>query len=117
MTLHVVVRRRWIATLALFAVAAFGPEARRIDPLIYTIRFPDPASRTSAVELVAPTETRAAVDLMMPALREVRLSQHRLRWRRIGRRASELSGDHHWWHGALRLIQVRTCVDARPRPM
>ena len=66
MTLHVAVRRRWVATLAFIAVATFAPEARRIDPLVYTIRFPDPASRTFTVELIVPTGKRAAIDLMMP---------------------------------------------------
>ena len=66
MTLHVAVRRRWVATLAFIAVAAFAPEVRRIDPLVYTIRFPDPASRTFTVELIVPTGKRAAIDLMMP---------------------------------------------------
>jgi TonB family protein len=42
------------------------PQARALDPIVYTIRFPDPASKTFTVEAVVPTDQQAVVDLMMP---------------------------------------------------
>ena len=38
---------------------------RAFDPIVYTLRFPDPASKTFAVEMTVPADGRAAVDLMM----------------------------------------------------
>ncbi|MEZ5318385.1 MAG: hypothetical protein R2752_13375 [Vicinamibacterales bacterium] len=35
------------------------------EPIVYTLRFPDPASKTFDVEMVVPTDGRATVDLMM----------------------------------------------------
>src|SRR6187431_1433621 len=46
--------------LAIPAQAPQGP-----PPLVYTLRFPEPASKTFNVEMVVPTEGRASVDLMM----------------------------------------------------
>ena len=36
-----------------------------LEPLIYTIRFPQPASRSFTVDVVVPTQKRESVDLMM----------------------------------------------------
>lgn len=41
-------------------------QARALDPIVYTIRFPDPASKTFTVEAVVPTDQHDVVDLMMP---------------------------------------------------
>lgn len=41
------------------------PAAKALDPLSYTIRFPDPASKTFTVDLSVPPLDRPAVDLMM----------------------------------------------------
>src|SRR6187399_125292 len=55
------------------AFAAFGAlapqtsalSAQKLDPLIYTISFPQPASKTFDVKVEVPTGKRASVDLMM----------------------------------------------------
>src|SRR5579864_1316915 len=59
------------ALVVLLAMVAPGvhvvtPQARASDPIVYTIRFPDPASKTFTVEAVVPTDKRDVVDLMMP---------------------------------------------------
>ena len=41
--------------------------APKLDPIVYTITFPNPATKTFRVEMNVPTENRASVDLMMPA--------------------------------------------------
>src|SRR5258708_11298404 len=38
---------------------------RALDRIVYTLRFPDPASKTFTVEMTVPSDRRAAVDLMM----------------------------------------------------
>jgi TonB family protein len=66
--------RRWLAVPFLAVVLArLAPvphlattQARALDPIVYTIRFPDPASKTFTVEAVVPTDNHAVVDLMMP---------------------------------------------------
>src|SRR3954465_10923742 len=58
--------------LVLFVSALLGAEApaaapaRDRDPLTYTIRFPDPASKSFTVEVAVPNEMGQSVDLMMP---------------------------------------------------
>src|SRR5262249_3880495 len=37
----------------------------KLDPLVYTIRFPEPASKSFNVEVQVPTDKRESVDLMM----------------------------------------------------
>src|SRR5580704_3242023 len=65
-------RRSALPVLAvLLAMVAPGPHvaaprARALDPIVYTIRFPDPASKTFTVEAVVPTDRHNVVDLMMP---------------------------------------------------
>lgn len=63
---------RLVATLVLafislapraLAIPAQAPQT--LTPLVYTLRFPEPASKTLNVEIVVPTEGRASVDLMM----------------------------------------------------
>jgi predicted metalloprotease with PDZ domain len=54
------------ALLAPALLAAPAVHARRLDPLSYTISFPDPASKSFDVQVVVPTDGRPAVDLMMP---------------------------------------------------
>jgi predicted metalloprotease with PDZ domain len=55
---------RRLLLLPLFALAlSAGP---RLDPIVYTIRFPDPASKSFTVQMVVQTDGHAAVDLMMP---------------------------------------------------
>ena len=46
-------------------VQTFLAQAGKLDPLIYTIRFPDPASKSFNVEVQVPAENRNSVDLMM----------------------------------------------------
>jgi len=65
-------RRLGVPALAVF-LALLAPalhlattQARALDPIVYTIRFPDPASRTFTVEAVVPTDQHDVVDLMMP---------------------------------------------------
>jgi len=55
------------AFIGLAAIASSLVVARAAppDPLVYTIRFPNPASKTFDVEVVVPTEKRDSVDLMM----------------------------------------------------
>ena len=55
---------------ALLAGAATGLVAQAnapLAPLRYTIRFPEPASKTFDVEIVVPTDQRESVELMMSA--------------------------------------------------
>jgi predicted metalloprotease with PDZ domain len=40
--------------------------APRLDPIVYTISFPDPTSKSFTVQMVVPTDGHATVDLMMP---------------------------------------------------
>jgi len=56
---------RFFATLAL-ATAVAVTEGKPPEPLTYTIRFPDPASKSFTVDVSVPTERRESVDLMMP---------------------------------------------------
>ena len=42
-----------------------GLQAQKLDPLIYTITFPQPASKTFNVQVTVPTGKRDSVDLMM----------------------------------------------------
>ena len=65
-------RRRLLQSLALITLAfvasvpQFSPvETQGLTPLVYTIRFPEPASRTFSVEVIVPVEKKAAVELMM----------------------------------------------------
>ena len=67
-------RFRDLACLALgpFVVACShsGPRetvaAAKLEPLIYTIRIPAPASKTFDVDLIVPTDAHDSVSLMMP---------------------------------------------------
>ena len=58
-----------VAAIALALVLAApnltGVEAKKLEPLVYTIRFPEPASKTFNVEIIVPTDKRESVDLMM----------------------------------------------------
>jgi predicted metalloprotease with PDZ domain len=60
---------RIVAAIAL-AFIALAPRliaipAQTLTPLVYTLRFPDPASKTFTVEVVVPAEGKASIDLMM----------------------------------------------------
>jgi predicted metalloprotease with PDZ domain len=60
---------RAVAT-ALVAFTLFAPQfvvaqSSKLAPLVYTISFPDPASKTFHVDVVVPTDKRESVDLMM----------------------------------------------------
>src|SRR3954465_14336190 len=60
-------RRLVLALLALAFAARSSTDAQRtLDPISYTLRFPDPASKTFGVEIKVPSEKRTTVDLMMP---------------------------------------------------
>jgi predicted metalloprotease with PDZ domain len=55
-----------LATLAaVIAIASALPASKALDPLGYTIRFPDPASKTFAVDVAVPALDRPSVDVMM----------------------------------------------------
>lgn len=66
----ILTRRRSVAAAAIAAVAVavqlLAAQPSELAPLRYTIRFPDPASKTFTIDLVVPTESRETVDLMMP---------------------------------------------------
>lgn len=65
---HRVTARAMAATLLAFNLLAtplVEARNRKVAPLVYTISFPDPASRTFTVDVVVPTEKRESVDLMM----------------------------------------------------
>src|SRR3954447_14248605 len=60
-------RRPFLALLALVFAAPLLTDAQRtLDPISYTLRFPEPASKTFTVEIKVPSDKRATVDLMMP---------------------------------------------------
>jgi hypothetical protein len=59
-------------SLALLVIVGFvyGSAARplaapKLEPIVYTISFPDPASKTFNVDAIVPTEKHASVELMM----------------------------------------------------
>jgi Peptidase M61 N-terminal domain len=53
--------------VSLVSVVFVAPDsAQKLAPIVYTITFPSPASKTFNVEMTVPTEGRASVDLMMP---------------------------------------------------
>ena len=54
-----------LLALAMFAPNLASVEAKKLGPLVYTIRFPEPAAKTFTVEVVVPTEKRDSVNLMM----------------------------------------------------
>jgi predicted metalloprotease with PDZ domain len=55
-----------ILAIAGFVIIPYTIRAQsKLDPLVYTIRFPEPASKTFNVEVQVPTEKRESVDLMM----------------------------------------------------
>lgn len=55
-----------IVLASLASLLATAPtSAQRLAPLVYTISFPDLASKTMNIEIAVPTEKRPSVDLMM----------------------------------------------------
>jgi len=55
------------AATALLALVLITPaNVQSLAPLVYTISFPDPASKTFTVDVIVPTDGRALVDVMMP---------------------------------------------------
>jgi predicted metalloprotease with PDZ domain len=46
--------------------ATLAAQSVKVDPVAYTVRFPDPGSHSFTVVAVFPTERRASVDVMMP---------------------------------------------------
>lgn len=61
--------RRRVFTAALLFVAILAPELltaqSKLAPIVYTISFPEPASKTFHVDVTVPTDGRASVDVMM----------------------------------------------------
>ena len=56
-----------LAVLSAVSVALSLPaQSKGLEPVAYTIRFPDPATRSFTVDVQVPTGKRASVDLMMP---------------------------------------------------
>ena len=65
-------RRRFLQFLLAFTLVGVGSGSApallaqaKLEPLVYDISFPDPASKTFHVDVTVPTGTRASVDLMM----------------------------------------------------
>ena len=55
-----------VASLSLGSIVLAHPHAQKpLDPIVYAIRFPDPASKSFAVDVTIPTDQRPSVDLMM----------------------------------------------------
>ena len=50
----------------LFVAALVIAAVKPLAPMIYTLRFPDPASKTFTVDVIIPTGSKATVDVMMP---------------------------------------------------
>lgn len=71
MAMDVLPTRRFVLTaaaLAIFGVAPTPYQRAQTEPLasiVYTIRVPDPASKSFAVDVTVPTARRPSVDLMM----------------------------------------------------
>jgi predicted metalloprotease with PDZ domain len=62
--------RRWGALAALVLVWRVGPDAARarpLDPIVYTLRAPEPETQVLHVEARVPAGGRASIDLMLPA--------------------------------------------------
>ncbi|HYV35205.1 MAG TPA: hypothetical protein VE988_05845 [Gemmataceae bacterium] len=58
-----------IAPLVLACFALLAPQARAAqanEPIVYTVKFPEPAKQYALVEAVVPTGKQAAVEMMMP---------------------------------------------------
>ena len=57
----------WTKCLVLAALAPslLAAQSKKLEPLKYTIRIPEPSSKTFNVEIVVPTEKRDSVILMM----------------------------------------------------
>jgi predicted metalloprotease with PDZ domain len=55
-----------LVVIGLVCRSAAGPVAApKLESIVYTISFPDPASKTFHVDVIVPTEKRASIDLMM----------------------------------------------------
>ena len=54
-----------LLALVVGASSAAPLRAKKLEPLIYTLRFPEPASKSFTVEVRVPTDKRPSVDLMM----------------------------------------------------
>src|SRR5689334_23751060 len=71
MAMDVLPARRFVLTAVALAAcgAAVAAQLRaqtpRLDPIVYTIRFPDPASKSFTVDMTVPTSQRPSIDLMM----------------------------------------------------
>lgn len=48
------------------ALATINPLAQTPDSVTYTLRFPDPASKTFTVDAIVPTAKQESIDVMMP---------------------------------------------------
>ncbi len=58
-------RRAALLTVAALAPNLASAQAKALDPIVYTIRIPEPATKTFNVEIRVPTEKRDSVILMM----------------------------------------------------
>src|SRR5690242_8146261 len=59
-------RRRAAAILLWTAALLPRVDAQRLDPIVYTVRAPVPATHIAEVEAQVPTERRSSIELMMP---------------------------------------------------
>lgn len=57
--------RAFLLVLAALSPTHLAAQAKKLEPLRYTIRIPAPATKTFSVELVVPTEKKDSVILMM----------------------------------------------------
>src|SRR6516225_8459019 len=58
-----------IAPLVLFWLVASAPlaaAAQALEPIVYTVKFPEPAKNYALVEAAVPAAGRTAVEMMMP---------------------------------------------------
>jgi len=58
--------RRLALVLLLVTLAAAAAAAQTLQPIVYTVRFPAPATHVAQVEAAIPTGGQPAVELMMP---------------------------------------------------
>src|SRR5262249_22025201 len=58
-----------LAALAFLGLVALAPQTRaaqELEPIVYTVKFPEPARNFALVEAVVPTGKQASVEMMMP---------------------------------------------------
>jgi len=59
-------RLSWQLAVIAFLVQAWSALGQTLEPIVYTVHFPDPANNEAQVEAVVPTLKQAAIEMMMP---------------------------------------------------